>query len=91
MSARFTLDDLTELLTTKVGWTNPGSVDPASTLTEVGLDSLAVLELQCVLEDSYATVLPEDELFDASLADILASVNSHAAINANTAAVTAGV
>ncbi|MDQ1633193.1 MAG: hypothetical protein QOJ32_2 [Frankiaceae bacterium] len=87
MSAGFTLDDLTELLTTKVGWTNPGSVDPTATLTEVGLDSLAVLELQCVLEDGYATLLPEDELFDASLADVVASVNHN---NTNTVTATAG-
>jgi acyl carrier protein len=73
--ARFDLDDLMSMLTVKAGL--PASAhtdDPARTLDDVGLDSLAFLQLQAGVQERYGIELPDDRM-EAAFGEIVDMVN----------------
>ncbi|MDG4825463.1 acyl carrier protein [Asanoa sp. WMMD1127] len=58
---RFTIDDLMQLLVTKVGLpSDMRTNDPQKTFGDLGLDSLAFLQLQSELQALYGFELPDD-------------------------------
>jgi aromatase len=71
--------DIQRLLITKTG-ADPAIFEDASGLSigELGIDSLAVLELQAVVESEYGFEVPE-EARSMTTAEIAAHVNSQAA------------
>jgi minimal PKS acyl carrier protein len=72
----FTIDDVMTLLIAKAGL--PGSErtdDPHKTLADVGLDSLAFLQLQAELKASYGFELPADRPQSYTFGEIVADVN----------------
>jgi acyl carrier protein len=57
----FSMDDLMTLLVTKAGLPPEARTgDPGATFDDVGLDSLAFLQLQAELQDQYGVELPDD-------------------------------
>jgi acyl carrier protein len=57
----FSIDDLMTLLVTKAGLPPEARTgDPGATFDDVGLDSLAFLQLQAELQDRYGFELPDD-------------------------------
>ncbi|HEX8345804.1 MAG TPA: acyl carrier protein [Actinoplanes sp.] len=67
----FSLDELMTLLVTKVGLP-PGArtADPDSTFADLGLDSLAFLQLQLELQARYGFELPDDRAGGYTLGEI---------------------
>ena len=62
MNDTFTIDDLMTLLTQKAGLPKADQTDdPSARFTDVGLDSLAFLELQTALSSTYGVALPDDQ------------------------------
>jgi minimal PKS acyl carrier protein len=75
---KFSIDDLMTLLVTKVGLPVDARTDNAlATFEEVGLDSLAFLQLQTELQSRYSFELPSDDFRAYSLGEITAYVNEH--------------
>jgi len=75
MDNRFNLQELIDLLVAETGMAHEsGLASSESKLADFGLDSLAFLQLQAVVDDRFGTELPDD-LVDASLGQILASIN----------------
>jgi acyl carrier protein len=77
---QFTIDDLMDLLVEKVGL--PAAErrnDPAATFPDLGLDSLAFMELQAQLDSRYGVELPDDRAQSYTMSEITASVNDHLA------------
>jgi acyl carrier protein len=75
---RFTQSDLMDLLVETAGLPAADrSMDPAATFTDVGLDSLAFLQLQAELSQRYGIELPDDQAH-GTFGDIVASVAGHA-------------
>jgi acyl carrier protein len=73
----FTIEDLMDLLVAKAGL--PGadrSDDPGHTFADVGLDSLAFLQLQSELKDRYGFELPDDRAQTYTFGEIVADVNA---------------
>jgi minimal PKS acyl carrier protein len=67
----FSLDELMTLLVTKVGLPPEArTADPDSTFADVGLDSLAFLQLQAELQDRYGFELPDDRAGAYTLGEI---------------------
>jgi aromatase len=57
----FNREEFTEILRTKIGLTlDESTPDTTATLAELGVDSLAVLELQTVLKQEYQVEVPDD-------------------------------
>jgi acyl carrier protein len=57
----FSIDDLMTLLVTKADLPPEARTDdPAATIDDLGLDSLAFLQLQAELQDRYGFELPDD-------------------------------
>jgi acyl carrier protein len=57
----FSLDELMTMLVTKAGLpSQERTADPHATFADVGLDSLAFLQLQAELQDRYGFELPDD-------------------------------
>lgn len=83
-TSAFTLPDLMDLLVTSVGL--PGSArtdDPTRTTVDLGLDSLAFLQLQTELQERYGC--PVDETTraeDVTLGDLVEQVNASQGVNA---------
>jgi len=74
---RFTIDDLMQLLVTKVGLpTEMRTDDPQKTFSDLGLDSLAFLQLQSELQAMYGFELPDDRPLAFSVGDITAAINT---------------
>jgi minimal PKS acyl carrier protein len=76
----FSLDDLLDILVEKAGL--PATERPAGgteVLADVGLDSLAMLQLQAELQDRYGVDLPAEGEGAYTFNDIVAYVNSHGA------------
>jgi acyl carrier protein len=58
---RFDLSTLMDILVSKAGLPPADRTDnPAATLEDIGLDSLAFLQLQAELQDRYGFELPDD-------------------------------
>jgi len=74
----FGIDDLTTLLVTKVGLPPQASaLDPAATFEDVGLDSLALLQVQAEIQDRYGCELPDDNPRTCTFGEITDFVNEH--------------
>jgi minimal PKS acyl carrier protein len=73
----FTIDDLMTLLVAKAGLPSADRTDdPRKTLADVGLDSLAFLQLQSELTDRYGFELPDDRAQAYTFGEIVADVNA---------------
>ncbi|MBB5896209.1 acyl carrier protein [Kutzneria kofuensis] len=77
MSAQpFRLENLMDILEHKAGLPAADRVtDERLTLAAIGLDSLAFLTLQSVLEARYGFELPDEAMRHRPFADIIAAVN----------------
>ena len=72
----FSLDELMTLLVTKAGLpARERTADPHATFADVGLDSLAFLQLQAALQDRYGFELPDDRPGSYTLGRIAAYVS----------------
>ncbi|MCQ8771905.1 acyl carrier protein [Streptomyces telluris] len=70
------------ILTGKAGLP-PGPVTPEATLTEAGVDSMAVAVLAMVIEDEYGLVITEADLSaNSTVADLAALIGRHLAAKA---------
>lgn len=79
---RFTIDDLMQLLVTKVGLPSQARTDnPLRTFGDLGLDSLAFLQLQSELQDLYGLELPDDNPLRYTVGEIVAGVNERLGLN----------
>ena len=77
---RLTIEDLMKVLVTKAGLPRDRvSTDPFITFTDMGLDSLAYLQLQAEIADTYGIEL-DDDLLHGTLGEILALVNESLAV-----------
>jgi acyl carrier protein len=73
---RFTIDDLMQLLVTKVGLPAEARTDnPLETFGDLGLDSLAFLQLQSELQALYGFELPDDRPLSYTVGQIVAAVD----------------
>ncbi|GIF52176.1 minimal PKS acyl carrier protein [Asanoa ferruginea] len=76
----FTIDDLMSLLVSKVGLPKDmRTEDPAKTFGDLGLDSLAFLQLQSELQGLYGFELPDDRPLAQTVGDITAEINKRLA------------
>lgn len=77
---RFTIEDLMQLLVSKAGLPTDARTDnPLRTFGDLGLDSLAFLQLQAELQALYGLELPADSPLSSTVGEIVASVNEHLA------------
>jgi acyl carrier protein len=77
--ANVTFDDVEAILVTKVGLAPQTlAADPEGTLEDLGLDSLAVLELQIVITKQYGVEIP-DESGDLNVGQIVDYINDNRA------------
>jgi minimal PKS acyl carrier protein len=75
LTATFDLNDLMDLLTSAVGLpATMRTADAAATFADLDLDSLAFLQLQIQLSDSYGFELPDDRPQAYTLGEIVAQV-----------------
>jgi len=75
----FSVDDLMDLLVRKVGLAADKRTDRTDVLfTDLGLDSLAFLELQAQLSRAYGVELPDDRAHVYTTGDIVAEVRQGA-------------
>lgn len=82
-SATFSVDDLMDLLIRKVGLSQERRTDRTDMpFTDLGLDSLAFLELQSQLSRTYGVELPDDRPQQYTTGDIVAAVRHGAATEA---------
>jgi acyl carrier protein len=73
---RFSITDLMDILVRRAGLPEDArSGDANQTFTDVGLDSLAFLQLQVELQERYGFELPDDRPQAYTFGDIVASVN----------------
>jgi acyl carrier protein len=74
-----TSDRIEQILITKTGADPQGFEDAGGlSLAELGIDSLAVLELEAVVADEFGLVVPEDAL-SMTVTEIVTHINSQAA------------
>jgi acyl carrier protein len=80
---QITPNEIQRLLVTKTG-ADPAIFDNAGELSleELGIDSLATLELQAVIEEDFGLQVPDDALA-MSLTELVSHLNSQAQVNAN--------
>jgi minimal PKS acyl carrier protein len=79
----FSVDDLMDLLVRKVGLPEEQRTDRTDVLfTDLGLDSLAFLELQSQLSRAYGVELPDDRAHVYTTGDIVAEVRLGASVEA---------
>lgn len=75
---QFSIDELMTLLVTKAGLAPQARTDnPQWTFSDVGLDSLAFLQLQAEVQSRYGVELPTDNPLAFSFGEIVAHVNGH--------------
>ncbi len=73
----FTLSDLMTLLSEKAGLpTTSHTTDPDARFCDIGLDSLAFLNLQTELQDRFGTEMPDDSPDRYTLGEIVERVNA---------------
>ncbi|GAB3433900.1 phosphopantetheine-binding protein [Actinophytocola sediminis] len=74
--ANVSFDDVESILVKKVGLAPQTLADaPANTLEDLGLDSLAVLELQIVITKQYGVEIP-DESGSLNVGEIVEFINN---------------
>jgi len=77
---RFTIDDLMQLLVSKVGLpSDMRTEEPSKTFGDLGLDSLAFLQLQSELQALYGFELPDDRPLASTVGDMTAAINERLA------------
>ncbi|WP_117209816.1 acyl carrier protein [Allorhizocola rhizosphaerae] len=82
----FSIDDLMTLLVAKVGLPEPARTDnPQWTFADVGLDSLAFLQLQAELQGMYGVQLPTEPQ-SCTFGQIVSHVNEGLAAKQGSAA-----
>jgi aromatase len=75
--ANVTFDDVESILVTKVGLAPQTlAANPEGTLEDLGLDSLAVLELQIVITKQYGVEIP-DESGELNVGQIVDFINDN--------------
>jgi minimal PKS acyl carrier protein len=58
----FTFDDLRNILVNRVGLPEDAVVDdPAATFEDMGLDSLAFVEIQLAIQQDYGFTIPDED------------------------------
>jgi minimal PKS acyl carrier protein len=73
---KFTIEDLMQLLVVKAGLPSQARTDnPLRTFGDLGLDSLAFLQLQAELQDLYGLELPDENPLSYTVGEIVAAVN----------------
>jgi acyl carrier protein len=74
-NGKITAEDVRDLLISKTG-ADPGIFEGADgvSLEELGIDSLAVLELEAVMADTYGVQLPENAI-QLTVSEIAAQAN----------------
>ncbi|GAA1873641.1 acyl carrier protein [Asanoa iriomotensis] len=73
---RYTIDDLMQLLVSKVGLpSDMRTDDPNKTFGDLGLDSLAFLQLQSELQALYGFELPDDRPLAFSVGEMTTAIN----------------
>lgn len=73
---KFSIDDLMALLIAKAGLPAQARTDnPQWTFADVGLDSLAFLQLQAELQGLYGVQLPTDQAQSYTFGQIVSQVN----------------
>lgn len=76
----FTIDDLMALLIAKAGLPRQASTDnPQWTFADVGLDSLAYLQLQAELQARFGVEIPTEKPLAYTFGEIVGFVNDNAA------------
>jgi len=74
---QFSMVDLMDVLVQEAGLpVDAGTDDGAKTFDDIGLDSLAFLQLQSVLQERYGFELPDDRPQAYTFGEIVASVNA---------------
>ena len=80
---KFDIDDLMALLVAKVGLPPQARTDdPQSTFADIGLDSLAFLQLQAELQGLYGVQLPTDRPQTFTFGEIVEHVNEKGGVAA---------
>lgn len=75
-SSEFTVSALMELLIQKVGLPKAQRTDhPDITLSELGLDSLAFIQLQAELSDEFGVEIPDEPGCALTVGEIVAAVS----------------
>jgi acyl carrier protein len=65
MAEQFTFDDLKRILVDRVGLAEENVVDdPNATFDEMGLDSLAFVEVQLAMQQEYGFTIPDEDAAD---------------------------
>jgi acyl carrier protein len=78
MNDTFTISDLMTLLTQRAGLPKADQTDdPSARFSDIGLDSLAFLELQTALASGYGVALPDDQAEHYTFGEIVDLVQSH--------------
>lgn len=76
--ANVSFDDIESILVEKVGLASQTLADaPDNSLEDLGLDSLAVLELQIVITKQYGVEIP-DESGELNVGEIVEFINNNA-------------
>jgi minimal PKS acyl carrier protein len=79
-TSTFSMDDLMTLLVARVGLrAQERTDDPCGVFADVGLDSLAFLQLQLELQNQYQVDLPDDRAQSYTFGEIVTYVNAHMA------------
>ncbi|GAA1968822.1 acyl carrier protein [Microbacterium deminutum] len=82
MNDTFTIGDLMTLLTKKAGLPIADQTDdPSARFSDVGLDSLAFLEMQTGLAAAYGIEMPDDRTERYTFGEIVDVVQSHLALS----------
>lgn len=77
MNDTFTINDLMTLLTTKAGLPPSAQTsDPTARFSDVDLDSLAFLEMQTALAQTYGVEMPDDKTEHYTFGEIVDVVQS---------------
>jgi len=71
------MDELLKILSTEDFGVNAENVDPTETLDEIGVDSIAVVELIDIVESVYKIKIEDDEfkVKSTTLAQVVATIN----------------
>jgi acyl carrier protein len=79
---QFTLADLREILIDRIGLAEADiPADPATAFDDIGLDSLAVVEIQLAVQQEYGFVIPdEDASAITTFAEAIDYVNARVAV-----------
>ena len=81
MAPQWGADDMLDILVEQAGLPREDRpTDLAVTFEDIGLDSLAYIQLQAAVHDAFGIELPDDFPKELTLAEILASVNERLSV-----------